>query len=294
MLPRCYSGAVMHGPRHSRRGSYAILVALLLVVLLGFAALAIDMSYIRLARLQAQNAADAGAHAALTELRLTRDQDAARSRAEQIVNLNAIAGDAAVIDPAADVTFGGWDFEGHSFDPDADFVNAVEVVVRREADAPGGSVPLMLARIWGADAADVRSNGSSVGALRTREMMIVLDVTGSFRDEIGQAREATLTLLESINSNGFPADKLGMVTFVGAAELFTALQRVEPNHESIRTQWSDIDWCNRDYPPFTLAAFSENFHSAPQMISCNAGSASWTDSGTNQGAGLAVAADELD
>ena len=293
MLPRCYSGAVMHGPRHSRRGSYAILVALLLVVLLGFAALAIDMSYIRLARLQAQNAADAGAHAALTELRLTRDQDAARSRAEQIVNLNAIAGDAAVIDPAADVTFGGWDFEGHSFDPDADFVNAVEVVVRREADAPGGSVPLMLARIWGADAADVRSNGSSVGALRTREMMIVLDVTGSFRDEIGQAREATLTLLESINSNGFPADKLGMVTFVGAAELFTALQRVEPNHESIRTQWSDIDWCNRDYPPFTLAAFSENFHSAPQMISCNAGSASWTDSGTNQGAGLAVAIEEL-
>ena len=64
--------------RHHRRGSYAIMVALLMIVLLGFAALAIDLSYLRLARLQAQNAADAGAHAALTEFRVTRDQEMAR------------------------------------------------------------------------------------------------------------------------------------------------------------------------------------------------------------------------
>ena len=66
---------------HARRGSYAILVALLLIVLLGFAALAIDLSYLRLARMQAQNAADAGAHAALMELRKTRDEEVARARA---------------------------------------------------------------------------------------------------------------------------------------------------------------------------------------------------------------------
>ena len=131
--------------RHHRRGSYAIMVALLMIVLLGFAALAIDLSYLRLARLQAQNAADAGAHAALTEFRVTRDEDAARARAVQIVNLNRVAGDPAVIDPDADVTFGGWDFPSHSFNADAEFVNAVEVTVRREADSPGGSVPLMLA-----------------------------------------------------------------------------------------------------------------------------------------------------
>lgn len=282
----CYSDGRMPHSRHSRRGSYAIMVALLLIVLLGFAALAIDMSYIRLARLQAQNAADAGSHAALTELRLTRDQDAARARAAQIVNLNSIAGDAAVIDPGADVVFGGWDFASHSFDPGADFVNAVEVTVRREADAPGGAIPLMLARIWGSDDADVRSNGSSVGALRTREIFIVLDVTGSFRDEIGQARNAALTLLDSINDNGFPADKLGLVTFVGEAELFSELQRVEPNYSTLRTEWTSIDWCNRDYPPFTLPAFADNFHSAPQMISCNEGGEGWADSGTNQGTGL--------
>ena len=279
---------------HSRRGSYAIIVALLLIVLLGFAALAIDMSYIRLARLQAQNAADAGAHAALIELRNTRDQEAARSRAAQLVNMNSIAGDAAVLDPATDVQFGGWDFPSHTFDADAEFVNAVQVRVRREADAPGGAIPLMLARIWGADEADVRSNGNSVGALRSREILIVQDVTGSFRDEIGDARTASLTLLDTVHDNGFPADKVGMVTFVSAAEAWTDLQRVEPNYSSIRSQWTTLDWCNRDYPPFTLPSFSEHFHSAPQMLDCReGGTGGWADSGTDQGSGLEVAIEQL-
>ncbi len=102
--------------RRSRSGNYAILTALVLVALLGFAALAIDLSYIRLTRLQAQNAADAGAHAALLELRQTQDQDAARARADQIVSLNVVAGEPAAIEPGVDVVFGGWDFDTKSFD----------------------------------------------------------------------------------------------------------------------------------------------------------------------------------
>ena len=281
--------------RHHRRGSYAIMVALLMIVLLGFAALAIDLSYLRLARLQAQNAADAGAHAALTEFRVTRDEDAARARAVQIVNLNRVAGDPAVIDPDADVTFGGWDFPSHSFNADAEFVNAVEVTVRREADSPGGSVPLMLAKIFGATEADARSNGSSVGALRSRELIIVQDVTSSFRDEIDQGRLADLTLLDFVNENGVPGDRVGMVTFVGEAEVWTELQRVAPNYSDIRRQWETLDWCNRNYWPFTTAAWAEYFHDAPDMISCNEGSTDpwYADSGTNQGSGLSLAVDRL-
>ena len=281
--------------RQHRRGSYAIMVALLLIVLLGFAALAIDLSYIRLARLQAQNAADAGAHAALTEFRMTRSEDAARSRAVQIVNLNRIAGDLAVLEPETDVIFGGWDFPSHTFNPSADFVNAVEVTVRREADSPGGSIPLMLARIFGATEADARSNGSSVGALRSREIFIVQDVTGSFRDEIDEAKVADLTLLDFIQENGFPGDQIGMVTFVGAAEVWTDLQRVESNYTTIRSQWETLDWCNRNYWPFTTPRWAQDFHDAPQMISCNEGTlGSWfSDSGTSQGSGLEAAIDQL-
>ena len=292
---RWYPGRMCRRP-NSRRGSYAILVALLLIVLLGFAAIAIDISYLRLARMQAQNAADAGAHAALMELRKTRNETVARSRAEEIVNMNYIAGDQAVIEPGEDVVFGGWDFPTHSFDPGADYVNAVEVTVRREADSPGGSIPLMVARIWGNDAADVKSSGSSVGALRAREIFIVQDITGSFKDEIDEAREASLTLLDYLNTNGMPGDQIGMITFVGAAEEWTALQRVEDAFASVRSQWSSLDWCNRNYWPYTTPLFAADFHDAPQMMSCNeggSGGAAYLDSGTNQGAGIETAVEQL-
>ena len=292
---RCYS--VRMPPRlHPRRGSYAILVALLLIVLLGFAALAVDLSYLRLARMQAQNAADAGAHAALMELRKSRDEEVARDRATQIVNMNFIAGDRAVIEPGEDVVFGGWDFPSHTFDPGADYVNAVEVTVRREADSPGGSIPLMLAKVWGADSANVRSNGSSVGALRAREIFIVQDVTASFLDEINQARDADLTLLDYLNTSGMPGDQIGMVTFVGGAEEWTELERVTEGYDRIRDQWSTLDWCNRNYWPFSTPPYAEYFHDAPQMIGCNeggTGGAAYADSGTNQGAGLQLAIDRL-
>ena len=292
---RCYP-VPMSSRVHPRRGSYAILVALLLTVLLGFAALAIDLSYLRLARMQAQNAADAGAHAALMELRKSRDEDVARERATQIVNMNVIAGDQAVIEPGEDVVFGGWDFPSHTFDPGADYVNAVEVTVRREADAPGGSIPLMLARIWGADSANVKSNGSSVGALRAREILIVQDVTASFLGEIDQARNADLTLLDYLHASGMPGDQVGMVTFVGGAEAWTPLERVQVGYDRIRDQWATLDWCNRNYWPFSTPPYAEYFHDAPQMIGCNeggTGGAVYTDSGTNQGAGLALAIDQL-
>jgi Flp pilus assembly protein TadG len=267
----------------------------MLVVLLGFAALAIDMTYLRLTRLQAQNAADAGAHAALVELRRSRDESIARVRAVSVVNMNVVAGEAAEVDPVRDVVFGGWDFGAKFFDPTADFVNAVQVTVRRDADSPGGAVPLMIAKVFGTDAADAKSTGASVGALRSRDVVIVQDVTHSFADEINEAREADIVLLDFMKEHGFPGDAVGMVTFVGAAELWTALEPLRTSYGAIRAQWLTLDWCNRNYWPFTVL-YTERYHDAPHMMNCSAGSpieTSFMDSGTNQGTGLELAIDHL-
>ncbi len=281
--------------RSARRGSYAVIVALMLVILLGFAALAIDLTYLRLTRLQAQNAADAGAHAALVELRASRDANTARGRAVSVVNLNVVAGEPAQVDPIRDVVFGGWDFDAKFFDPAADFINAVEVSVRRDADSPGGAVPLMIAKVFGTEAAEAKSTGSSVGALRSRDVVIVQDVTHSFADEISEARQADIVLLDFMKENGFPGDAVGMVTFVGAAEVWTPLAPLRSDYETIRSQWMTLDWCNRNYWPFTVL-YTELFHDAPQMMNCNEGSPEVTyfqDSGTNQGTGLELAIDTL-
>jgi len=282
--------------RRSRRGNYAILTALVLVVLLGFAALAIDLSYIRLTRLQAQNAADAGAHAALLELRQTRDQDASRARADQIVSLNVVAGEQAAIEPGVDVIFGGWDFDAKSFDPSAEYINAVEVTVRRDAESPAGAIPLMIGRVFGDDAAEARSTGSSVGALRSRDVMVVQDITHSFADEMDEAREASILLLDFMQEHSFPGDTTGMVTFVGEAEEWSTLGAIDTDYERLRSEWLTLDWCDRNYWPWTTPSYAEYFHDAPQMMTCNTGSSTaraWQDSGTNQGEGIRIATEVL-
>ena len=287
---------IFPGQFRSRRGNYAILTALVLVVLLGFAALAIDLSYIRLTRLQAQNAADAGAHAALLELRRTQDQDASRLRADQIVSLNVVAGEPAAIEPGADVVFGGWDFDLRSFDPGADYVNAVQVTVRRDAESPAGAIPLMIGRVFDNDSAEARSTGSSVGALRSRSLVVVQDITHSFAGEMEQAKTASIALLNLMKENSFPGDTTGMITFVGEAEEYSELGQLESEYERLLSEWDQLDWCRRDYWPYTTPSYSEGFHDAPQMMGCNTGSPiarAWQDSGTNHGEGIAVASEVL-
>lgn len=75
--------------KHDQRGATMIMVAILMVVIFGFAVLAIDMSLIQLAKNQLQNAADAAVLAATIEYGNTnRDQDAATIEAIRIAGLN--------------------------------------------------------------------------------------------------------------------------------------------------------------------------------------------------------------
>lgn len=282
--------------RASRRGNYAILVGVSFSVLLGFAAIAIDSAFVNLAFVQAQAAADAGAHAAIVKLRRSGDVDEARVTAEDFINANNLMGNAAKVDPAEDIIFGGWDYGSRTFDEGAAYVNAVRVNVRKTDDSPNGAMQTLMMKLFGVQFSEARATAPSTAALRFREIMIVQDVTGSFAGEIGQGRNADLTFLETIAERNNPGDQIGMVTFVGAAELWTPLSYVDTEFNTIRDQWETLDWCDRSYAPWNSYA-PPIYHPAPQMIGCNAGqtnpSTSHYDSGTNQGAGINKALDTL-
>ncbi|RJR32979.1 MAG: hypothetical protein C4576_28750 [Desulfobacteraceae bacterium] len=156
------------------RGSVLILVAFCLFALLGFAALAIDGSYLSVVRNELQNAADAGA---LAGARILYDEygtavnaDANQRAYDSARDNKAIAKIAGAI--PVDVNFGQnldvqrghWSFATSSFTPNdslaavdlwnvstdeldanANFINAVRVVARRQA-SPAAS---FFARIFG-------------------------------------------------------------------------------------------------------------------------------------------------
>jgi len=156
--------AVCAATSGNERGATVVMVAVLMVVLLGFAAFAIDIGHIVLAKNQLQNAADAGALAGALEL---YNPDGSIN-----VNANQLAFDAATANAAdatavevrwngdnstSEVQRGHWSFgltpnlprgftpnaslvpvdlEGLSaadLDANPNFINAVRVVARRQA-----------------------------------------------------------------------------------------------------------------------------------------------------------------
>jgi hypothetical protein len=94
--------------KQEERGATTVMVALALVMILGFAVVAIDMSIVMLAKNQLQTAADAAALAGALSLGLTNlDQGVAENSAIELAGLNVAIQDVqqpVIIDPG-DVTF---------------------------------------------------------------------------------------------------------------------------------------------------------------------------------------------
>ena len=270
-----------------RRGNFAIIVALVFTVLLTFAALAIDVSYIRMARLQAQNAADAGAHAGMVALRDSGDEDEARDIAAAVAAQNLVAGKSVTLEDD-DIVFGEWDFFEREFS-EGGTINAIQVGVDRSTDTTDGAVNLMIAPLLGWDISSV--NASAVGALRYRDTMLVLDITRSFKEEIDLAVEAVQTFLDITYNDGHPGDSLGLVTFVGAAETYTDLQRVGENYSTMSSDWDELDYC---WDPVWDMNDNTNMQHCCDPAVCPSPWTDWQLAGTNQGAGLAEAIEQLE
>lgn len=137
------------------KGFVVVWFVMLLPVVLLFAAMAMDFSYMYVAKGQLQNAADSAALAGAA--RLIRNDNApptfddmtgARNRAVQFALTNRAARQNVVIDKNSDITFGYW---GNHFTPNGTPVNAVQVRAARDTASAGGQVPIVFGRYFGWD-----------------------------------------------------------------------------------------------------------------------------------------------
>lgn len=173
--------------RRDQRGAVAITVAVLLTILLGFGALAIDVGYLFVVRNELQNAADAAALAGAPCIypraqcgntkSTAPDWATAQAQTVQSVALNK-SSNVTLVGYATDVTYGYWDVTGsvkalQTTMPASPAVGepAVQVVVTRSGTKNGGGVPSFLAKVLGfqsvpesAVAVAVISNPGNVGA----------------------------------------------------------------------------------------------------------------------------------
>ena len=78
--------------------------------------------------------------------------------------------------------------------------------------------------IVGLDAAEV--SASSTAALGRRDVILVQDVSGSFEDELPQARDALRDFSNAMAAQGLSGDRIGLVTFSNLSSLEQPLTEV--------------------------------------------------------------------
>jgi Flp pilus assembly protein TadG len=133
------------------RGAVLAFVALVMVVLIGFSALAIDVGRLYVTRAQLQAAADAAALAAVREL---PDQDAAREAALTLVAGNLGADVNAGQNLVDAVTFGRWDADARAFVSGGTPVDSTRISLAR-SQATGNPIQTFFAGVLGHSQVDV-------------------------------------------------------------------------------------------------------------------------------------------
>jgi Mg-chelatase subunit ChlD len=209
----------------------------LLVVLMGFGALSVDLSMLRLAETQAQDVADGAAHAAITVLKRTGDEDLARRAAEEVVSLNRVGGRPAVL---TELSFGAWDPAARAFDGAATS-NAVRATVSRVG---GDGVPATLGRFFGWERSDVVATATS--STQSLQVILVMDITASWHQRnFVKAREAAVAFLDVMHANHGEDDQIGMVVFMNRFgwefSPFTRVADSAANPSLLRSPWSALN-----------------------------------------------------
>jgi len=225
----------------NRRGSIAVMAAGAIVVLLAFGAMAIDLSYVRLAQAQAQDIADAASIAALWSVRQSGDIDEAEDAGGTLVGLNPMVGKTAEL---TSIEFGDWDSSLGTFVTDEDTPNAARVRIARENS---GAVPLFLGRLFGHDSVDVAAE--AIAASRDLHVVLVMDITNSWsRPNYYNAREAAVAFYDVLEQAHGPSDRIGMTVFTGRyAWEFTPLTLMEDASltGSVRSQWAVMETASK-------------------------------------------------
>jgi len=168
-----------------RRGAVLPLVALLIFILMGMVAFAVDVAYMQLVRIELKTAVDSAARAGGEALSREQDLAAAKAAAINLADINRVASDPLILEESdiipgrsvLDQNTGRW-----SFTENQTPYNSIRVVGRRTSDSPSGVVPLFFARMFGKDHFQITDQSTVVRV--DRDIVLVVDRSSSMKLEI--------------------------------------------------------------------------------------------------------------
>ena len=136
------------------RGTMLPILGAVVVVSIGFAAIAIDMGYLYAMQSRVQSTADAAALAGAGQI---PDGNNVLKAAVSLAEKNLPVAANGTVLPKDDVAMGSWDAGTRTFTPAGDPTNAVRILARR-SDANANAVELFFAQLLGFEQADVEAS----------------------------------------------------------------------------------------------------------------------------------------
>ncbi|MFO0948922.1 MAG: pilus assembly protein TadG-related protein [Planctomycetota bacterium] len=195
-----------HLRQQPRRGVVLVLAALLMVVIFGMVAFAIDIGYISFVKTELQRSADAAAHAAVIELVKTDSADSAIATAKSMAAFNKAAGKEVELD-VGDVKIGRRNLIANSNPAAYNYnwttasgANCIKVIARKTKQSSMGPLSLFFAPVMGIADADVEA--TSIAVLAPRDIVLVIDVSGSMHHDTEPWSINALNWLSTVDGVG--------------------------------------------------------------------------------------------
>ena len=231
------------GDHRKRHGTSMLLFAVLLPVLIGMLAFAVEIGRMYLVRSQLQTAVDAGALAASLQLRDKQtDVPAAILAAQKFVQLNRVG--AFVTVPADSITIqpGRWDATARAFVPGDISPDAIQVSGTLDKE------PFFFARALGVSQFSVPRSAVAVKGDTPMDIMMTLDLTGSMTAQgrikaLQKASPIFVNVLETVGDN----DRVGVMGYGAMKSKYTPAtlghRGVSYTNTPSSLYPSNDDWC---------------------------------------------------
>lgn len=226
-----------------RRGNYAVLFVLTFTVMLSYLAFSIDGGRMKVAAIQAENAAEAAALAAVATIRDGGGQTAAELRAQSVadaifVNRLARDGDSGGNEFSIEIDWGTWDWTEPLTQVGSRWQPSVQrQAVTVNATITGGGVT----SIFGPAIALVNDRGNQQGslygqpndkrdyskfqitvgaraALRHRDIVLAVDASRYTNLlDVADIQDGLVEFMQELEENAVPGDRISLVAYAGEA-----------------------------------------------------------------------------
>lgn len=216
-----------------RRGFSLLYVTIFLTVSFAIGSLVVDYGMVRLAKTELSAAVDAAALAGSSGLSISPAETRARAKATAAANL-VNGKPLTLLD--SDIMLGTWDANTRTFTlltgSNESRANAVYVLGRLQRSRGTAVKAFFLPLLQGQDAFDIKAGSIAGTQSSTADIVVVQDVTGSFSDELNDAKAGDRALLKALYDGG-GSSKFGLVAFTGWGKTISELRPIATNYVTL-------------------------------------------------------------